>query len=98
MAFPFYIPYAFQQIPDNIFVGLGKTKYNFINTCIINFIYYGVWFILYKIEAVTFTMTTIILMFGFGMVASYIVSILEEKIFLRKEMYKIEKVNDTVFE
>ncbi len=98
LAFPFYIPYAFQQIPDNIFVGLGKTKYNFINTCIINFIYYGVWFILYKIEAVTFTMTTIILMFGFGMVASYIVSILEEKIFLRKEMYKIEKVNDTVFE
>ena len=98
LAFPFYIPYAFQQIPDNIFVGLGKTKYNFINTCIINFIYYGIWFILYKTEAVTFTMTTIILMFGFGMVASYIVSILEEKIFLRKEMYKIETVNDTVFE
>ena len=91
LAFPFYIPYAFQQIPDNIFVGLGKTKYNFINTCIINFIYYGVWYILYKTEAVNFTMTTIILMFGFGMVASYAVSILEEKIFLKKEMAKIEQ-------
>ena len=92
IAFPFYIPYAFQQIPDNIFVGLGKTKYNFINTCIINFIYYGVWYILYKTETVTFTMTTIILMFGFGMVASYVVSIIEEKKFLRKKMKRIESV------
>ena len=37
-------------------------------------------------------MTTIILMFGFGMVASYVVSIIEEKIFLRKEMKRIESV------
>ena len=90
LAFPFFIPYAYQQIPDNIFVGLGKTKYNFINTCIINFIYYGVWYILYKIETINFTMTTIILMFGFGMVASYVVSILEEKIFLKREIEKQE--------
>lgn len=39
-------------------------------------------------------MTTIIIMFGFGMVASYIVSILEEKILLRKEMNRqMEKLN-----
>lgn len=39
-------------------------------------------------------MTAIIMMFGFGMVASYIVSILEEKILLRKEMNrKMEKSN-----
>ncbi len=88
LSFPFYIPYALEQIPDNIFVGLGKTKYNFINTCIINFIYYGVWFLLYKKEAVTFTMNTIILMFGFGMVASFIVSIIEEKVFLKRELSK----------
>ena len=91
LAFPFFIPYAYQQIPDNIFIGLGKTKYNFINTCIINFIYYGVWYILYKNNAINFTMTTIILMFGFGMVASYVVSILEEKIFLKREMKKVEE-------
>ena len=86
LLFPFYIAYAFQQIPDNIFVGLGKTKYNFINTCIINFIYYGVWYILYKTNSVTFSMNTIIFMFGFGMVASYGVSITEEKVFLKREM------------
>lgn len=93
IGFGFYIPYAFQQIPDNIFVGLGKTKYNFINTCIINFVYYGVWYILYKTESETFTMNTIIMMFGFGMVASYMVSILEEKLFLKKEMSRIESSN-----
>ena len=88
MAIPFYVPYALQQIPDNIFVGLGKTKYNFINTCIVNFVYYGVWFILYKTNAITFSMTTIILMFGFGMVASFGISIFEEKVFLKREMLK----------
>ena len=92
LVFPFFIPYAFQQIPDNIFVGLGKTKYNFINTCIINFVYYGIWFVLYKTNALTFTMTTIILMFGFGMVASYIVSIFEERVLLRKELSKSETI------
>ena len=86
LLFPFYIAYAFQQIPDNIFVGLGKTKYNFINTCLINFIYYGVWFILYKTDSVTFNMNTIIFMFGFGMVASYGISLTEEKVFLKREM------------
>ena len=91
ILFPFYIPYVFQQIPDNIFVGLGKTKYNFINTCIINFIYYGIWYILYKTNNITFTMNKIIFMFGFGMLTSYIVSITEEKLFLKREMKKIEQ-------
>lgn len=91
ILFPFYMPYAFQQIPDNIFVGLGKTKYNFINTCIINFIYYGIWYILYKTNNITFTMNKIIFMFGFGMLTSYIVSITEEKLFLKREMKKIEQ-------
>lgn len=90
MLFPFYIPYAFQQIPDNIFIGLGKTKYNLINNCIINFIYYGIWYIIYKTNTITFNMTTIIIMFGFGMVTSYIVSILEEKVLLKKEMKKLD--------
>lgn len=90
LVFPFFIPYAYEQIPDNIFIGLGKTKYNFINTVIVNFVYYGVWYILYKTNAVTFSMATIILMFGFGMVVSYIISIIEEKLFLKREINKNE--------
>ena len=95
LVFPFFIPYAYQQIPDNIFIGLGKTKYNFINTVIVNFVYYGIWYILYKTNAITFNMTTIILMFGFGMVVSYGISILLEKIFLKKEIKKLEVIGET---
>lgn len=32
----FYIAYAFSQIPDAIFVGMGKTKYNAINSVFCN--------------------------------------------------------------
>ncbi len=91
IAFPFYVPYALEQIPDSIFIGLGKTKYNFANTCIVNTLYYGVWFILYKTNSITFDMTTIIMMFGFGMVTSYLISILEEKLLLKREIAKLDK-------
>lgn len=86
LLFPFYIFYAFQQIPDSIFIGVGKTKYNFISTCIVNFIYYGIWYMLYKTSIITFTMNIIIFMFGFGMVTSLMISIIEEKVFLKKEI------------
>lgn len=78
---PFYIAYGFSIIIDSIFIGLGKTKYNMINSLIVNFIYYGIFYILYKTSVITFTMNVIILMFGFGMVFHLIVSIVEELIF-----------------
>ena len=82
--FPFYIAYAGCVIIDNIFIGLGKTLYNAINSLIINIIYYGVFFILYLTEAIVFDMDAIILMFGFGMVVHVCVSVIEQLIFRRK--------------
>ena len=90
---PFYIAYAGCAIIDNIFVGLGKTIYNAINSLIINIIYYGIFFILYITGAVTFTMNVIILMFGFGMVVHLIVSLIEEKLFLRRFEFKKLSLN-----
>lgn len=87
--FPFYIAYAFCIIPDNIFIGLGKTKYNTINSVIINFIYYGTFYVLYKIEAIYFTINTIIFMFGFGMVIHLFISWIEQYIFCKYELSKI---------
>ena len=78
---PFYIAYAGCAIIDNIFVGLGKTGYNAINSLIINLGYYGVFYILYRAGVITFTMDTIIMMFGFGMVVHLAVSLIEEKVF-----------------
>ena len=88
---PFYIAYAGCAIIDNIFIGLGKTVYNAINSLIINLVYYGVFYILYLTKAITFSMNVIILMFGFGMVVHFIISIIEEKCFLRRFEIKKEK-------
>jgi len=76
---PFYIAYTGSAIIDNIFVGLGKTSCNAINSLIINIGYYGIFYILYRLQIITFDMNTIILMFGFGMVVHYAVSLIEEK-------------------
>ncbi len=81
---PFYIAYAGCAIIDNIFIGLGKTIYNAVNSLIINIVYYGIFFVLYLTNTLTFTMDTIILMFGFGMVVHLAVSLCEEKLFLLK--------------
>ncbi|MDE6275452.1 MAG: MATE family efflux transporter [Clostridia bacterium] len=89
---PFYIAYAGCVIIDNIFVGLGKTIYSAINSLIINLVYYGIFFILYLSHAVTFTMDIIILMFGLGMVVHLAISLIEEKLFLRRfELKKLSR-------
>ena len=84
----FYIAYALSQIPDAIFVGMGKNKYNAINSLICNIVYYGIWFIIYQTGNVTMTMDMIIVMFGVGNIVHWAVSIVEEKIFLRRELRK----------
>lgn len=81
---PFYIAYAGCAIIDNIFIGLGKTIYNAINSLIINLGYYDIFYVLYVTNTISFKMDVIILMFGFGMVVHLAVSIIEEKLFLRK--------------
>lgn len=82
----FYIAYAFSQIPDAIFVGMGKTKYNTINSLICNIVYYGIWFVMYLTKTVMMDMNAIIIMFGCGNVVHWIVSLIEEKIFLKREL------------
>ncbi len=82
---PFYIAYAGCAVIDNIFVGLGKTRHNAVNSLIINLGYYGIWYVLYLTKSITFDMNTIILMFGFGMVAHLVISVILERCFLRKQ-------------
>ena len=84
----FYIAYALSQIPDAIFVGMGKTKYNAINSLFCNIVYYGIWFLLYVNHVVTMNMDMIILMFGLGNAVHWAISLIEEKVFLRLEWKK----------
>lgn len=80
----FYVFFALSQIPDAIFVGMAKTKYNAINSLICNIVYYGVWFVLYQAKVVTMNMDMIIVMFGIGNIVHWLISIIEEKYFLKK--------------
>lgn len=85
----FYVAYAYSQIPDAIFVGMGKTKYNAINSLICNIVYYGIWFIFYQTKTINMTMDMIIIMFGCGNIVHWIVSLVEEKVFLKRELMKL---------
>ena len=58
---------------------------------IINLGYYGVFYVLYLTHTITFTMNTIILMFGFGMVVHYAVSVIEEKVFFKRTLHSGQK-------
>ena len=44
---PFYVAYALCAVPDNIFIGLGKTQYSLINSLLVNLVYYGIFYLLY---------------------------------------------------
>lgn len=81
---PFYVAYIGGAIIDSIFVGMGKTAYNAINSLVINVVYYGIFFALYLMDAIAFTMDTIIVMFGLGMVVHFALSLLLEKVFLKR--------------
>lgn len=80
---PFYVAYAGCAVIDNIFIGLGKTGYN---SLLINLGYYGAFYALFRARAITFDMQTIILMFGFGMVVHYVISLMQERLFLRRRI------------
>ena len=86
----FYVAYAFSQIPDAIFVGIGKTKYIAINSLICNIGYYGIWFILYMSSTITMNMNMIIIMFGCGNIVHWIVSLVEEKVFLKRLLVNLK--------
>ena len=84
---PFYIAYSLCIIPDSMFIGKGKTQYILINSILVNFVYYGIWFILYITNSIQFNMLTIIMMFGFGMVFHLIISVVELLVFDKKNKF-----------
>ncbi len=67
ISLPFYIFYAYGSIITNIFYGIGKAKYILLQSLIINIIYYGIFFIAYKIGVFSITLYNIVLLFGGSM-------------------------------
>lgn len=70
----FYVLYAFQNIFDATFYGIGKTNYMIFESIVTNTVYYGGAFILYISGIWVPTLTGIALMFGCGMAFDSVVS------------------------
>ena len=81
----FYALYAFQNVFDAEFYGLGKTEYMLFESIVTNTVYYGIAFILYLKGIWVPTLTGIALLFGIGMAFDSIVS-LGAYIYLRRRL------------
>lgn len=62
----FYVLFAFNNVIDSIFYGLGKTNYMLFQSLVINIVFYGLMFILYATGIYVPTLTKIALMFAGG--------------------------------
>lgn len=85
----FYVLYAFQNVFDSTFYGVGKTSYMLIESVVTNVIYYGFAFLLYITNIWTPTLTGIALLFGIGNAFDSLVSFLVYRCFLKKEHIKL---------
>lgn len=73
---PYYICYNIAAMIDAWFVSRGKTVYLFLNSVIVNIVYYGIMYALFKADAFHLNIHFIIHLFGLGMVAHMLISIL----------------------
>ena len=85
----FYVLYAFQNVFDSTFYGLGKTNYMLFESVVTNTIYYGIAFVLYTTRVWTPTLTGIALLFGIGNAFDSVVSLVAYVVLLKKEKINI---------
>ncbi|MBQ9513935.1 MAG: MATE family efflux transporter [Clostridia bacterium] len=71
----FYMVFAFQNVFDAIFYGIGKTSYMLFESIVTNTVYYGICFILYVTGVWEPSLIGIALMFGIGNAFDGIVSL-----------------------
>ena len=83
----FYMLYAFQNVFDSTFYGLGKTNYMLFESVVTNTLYYGTAFILYLCGVWTPSLIGIALLFGIGNAFDAIVSLVAYVYLLKKDKY-----------
>ena len=90
----FYMLYAFQNVFDSTFYGLGKTNYMLFESVVTNTIYYGTAFILYLCGAWQPTLIGIALLFGIGNAFDAIVSLVAYVFLLKKKKINVLDVDE----
>lgn len=87
---PFYIIFLFNNVLDGTLSGAGRLDYLFIQTVLINGIYYGGLFLLYLAGIFRPGLIGICLMFGFGMALDLIPTVIQYRRFLRHHGLRIQ--------
>ena len=90
----FYMLYAFQNVFDSTFYGLGKTNYMLFESVVTNTLYYGTAFILYLCGAWQPTLIGIALLFGIGNAFDAIVSLVAYVFLLKKKKINVLDVDE----
>ncbi len=85
----FYVLYAFQNVFDSIFYGLGKTSYMLFESVVTNTVYYGIAFVLYLTGIWTPSLLSVALLFGIGNAFDSLVSLAAFAFLLKKEKINI---------
>ncbi|MFH5882359.1 MATE family Na+-driven efflux transporter [Liberiplasma polymorphum] len=85
----FYITFAYNNIMDSTFYGLGKTHYMLYQSLIVNTLVYGTAFILYITGIFIPTLTSIAFLFGIGILFDMIPTVYLYVYLLRKEKLRI---------
>ena len=88
----FYVLYAFQNVFDSTFYGLGKTNYMLFESVVTNTVYYGVAFVLYAKGIWIPSLIGIALLFGVGNAFDSIVSFVAYRHMLKKQKINILNV------
>ena len=85
----FYVIFAFQNVFDATFYGLGKTNYMLFESVVTNTIYYGIAFVLYITGVWAPTLTGIALLFGIGNAFDAVISLGAYVFLLKKKKISI---------
>ena len=89
----FYIIFAFNNVIDSIFYGLGKTNYMLFQSIAVNSVFYGILFILYSLGIYKPTLVLIVVMFGTGVAFDSLLTYVMFYWMLRKRKINITNPN-----
>jgi Na+-driven multidrug efflux pump len=72
----FYVLFAFNNVIDSIFYGLGRTDYMLIQSVLVNSIFYGTLFVLFKLDIYQPNLYLIALMFALGIAIDAFITVI----------------------
>lgn len=81
----FYIIFAYNNVIDSIFYGVGRTDLMLYQSLFVNIVYYGVMFTLYRTGVFVPTLQSITIMFGIGMTVDSVFTYIQFKRYVKLE-------------